>query len=113
MEEEKRKYECALKRQEGGSLMNFANLVGMYKVALNRCIDVIACNEENSSVEEIIDAVDCTLTMIDGNEDLLALLTLDDTYRLILYKYHRILCLIKWRVKTKILIEGFRHILKT
>lgn len=63
--------------------MNFANLVGMYKVALNRCIDVIACNEENSSVEEIIDAVDCTLTMIDGNEDLLALLTLDDTYRLI------------------------------
>ena len=75
--------------------MNFANLVGMYKVALNRCIDVIACNEENSSVEEIIDAVDCTLTMIDGNEDLLALLTLDDTYRLILYKYHRILCLMR------------------
>lgn len=67
--------------------MNFANLVGMYKVALNRCIDVIACNEENSSVEEIIDAVDCTLTMIDGNEDLLALLTLDDTYRLMFKNY--------------------------
>ena len=103
MEEEKRKYECALKKQEGGAVMpTYKDLLGMLRSAISRAVNIIAFDEgeknENGVHEdyiEIVNAVDGPLTMFDGNVPILSedfLNIYDDDERIILLKLLSILC---------------------
>lgn len=103
MEEEKRKYECALKKQEGGAVMpTYKDLLGMLRSAISRAVNIIAFDEgeknENGVHEdyiEIVNAVDGPLTMLDGNVPILSedfSNIYDDDERIILLKLLSILC---------------------
>ena len=63
-----------IKRKEGGTELNFHNLIGIYQFAIARCIDVIGFDNDitrnddgtHTEVVDIISAVD-TLTIDNGN----------------------------------------------
>lgn len=85
--------------------MNFRDLCGMYRIAIMRCVDMIAqdlpleTDEEGKhpNVESIFQVIDGEILLLNGNlpilfEDPGNLLGIIPEQRLTLQKYHMILC---------------------
>ena len=87
-----------IKRKEGGTELNFHNLIGIYQFAIARCIDVIGFDNDitrnddgtHTEVVDIILAVD-TLTIDNGNIEVIEEMNLCDEEKETVRRFQRLI----------------------
>lgn len=79
--------------------MNYKNLIGMYRAAINKCIEIICFDDGERNVdgmhEELSKILDVCLYIIPAasccDERVANVIGLDDAQRLVLLKFNRVL----------------------
>ena len=73
--------------------MSFRDMIGMYRVAIMRCINAIAFQESESYIEDVIRIIDGIITTMGGNVSIYDspnLFTKEQKETLL--RFHQILC---------------------